>query len=161
VIVLRPVNRFFPIGLGLQMLRLIQATYEATDGRLGSRLGHLRFLLLRTRGRRSGETRTACLTYVQDGENYAVIGSKGGSDSPPAWFLNLKADPAVEVQVGTRRFQARARVAAGAERDRLWSRANKVWDYAGYQARTEREIPVVVLEPARVRRPGGRPRGRS
>lgn len=149
MIVIKQVNRRFPVGLGLQTLKLIQATYEATGGRLGSQLGHLRFLLLQTRGRRSGELRTACLTYVEDGRNYVVVGSKGGSDSPPAWFLNLSSDPDVRVQIGTRRFSARARVAHGAERERLWDRVNRIWDYDGYQSRTEREIPIIVLEPAR------------
>lgn len=149
MIVVRQVNRRFPIGFGLQLLKLIQATYEASGGVLGSRLGHLRFLLLRTRGRRSGRIRTACLTYLEDGRNYVVVGSKGGSDSQPAWFLNLSADPDVDVQVGRRRFTARARLARGAERERLWREVNRIWDYAGYQSRTEREIPVVVLEPSR------------
>lgn len=136
------------IALGLRLLSAWQALYEVSRGLVGERLGPARFLLLRTRGRRSGRTRTAALLYVEAGQGYAVIGSKGGADGHPAWFLNLRDNPDVEVQVGRRRRRARARVAAGAERERLWRQATRVWpQYERYQSRTSREIPVVLLEP--------------
>jgi deazaflavin-dependent oxidoreductase (nitroreductase family) len=138
------------IGLGLRLLSAWQAIYEVSGGRVGHRFGSTRMLLLRTRGRRTGRTRTAALLYVEAGEGVAVIGSKGGADAAPAWFLNLRDAPEVEVQVGRERWPARAREAAGRERERLWRRAVRVWpQYERYQARTERKIPVVVLEPRR------------
>jgi F420H(2)-dependent quinone reductase len=148
------------IALGLRLLGLLQVVYERTDGRLGSRIGRYKLLLLRTRGRKTGQLRTSELLYVEDGDNLVVVGSKGGSDSPPAWLLNLQAEPAAEAQVGTRRFRVTGRLAEGEEYDRLWRDVNAVWpDYQRYQDRSQRRIPVVVLEPhraaARLRRPRG------
>lgn len=134
------------IAVGVRLLRLLQLVYEGTDGRLGSRLGPYKFLLLRTRGRRTGALRTAELLYVRDGDHLAVVGSKGGSDSPPAWLLNLQADPDVEIQVGTRRWKGTAKVASRSERARLWPLVTRVWpQYDRYQARSAREIPIVLL----------------
>jgi deazaflavin-dependent oxidoreductase (nitroreductase family) len=138
------------IAVGLRVLSIWQAVYERSDGLVGGRLGRVRMLLLRTRGRRTGSIRTAALLYVGAGKGLAVIASKGGDDAQPAWYLNLRDDPEVEVQVGRRRWPARAREARGAERERLWRRAVAVWpQYERYQARTRRRIPVVVLEPSR------------
>ena len=135
--------------LGLRLLNLHQLIYERSGGLIGHRLGHVKMLLLRTRGRKSGERRTAALLYLQDGGRYVVVGSQGGSDTPPAWVLNLEADPEVEVQVGTRAFAARARVASPAERRRLWPRFTSLWpDYQRYQSQTNHTIPLVILEPA-------------
>jgi deazaflavin-dependent oxidoreductase (nitroreductase family) len=103
-------------------------------------------LLLTTRGRRSGRTVTLPLIYGRDGDNQVIIASKGGAPENPAWYLNLTADPNVGVQVAADRFQAVARVATGAERERLWSMMVQVYPpYDDYQSRTERQIPVVVL----------------
>lgn len=136
------------IAVGLRLLGMLQFFYELSDGRIGSRVGPYKLLLLRTRGRRTGQLRTSELLYVEDGANLVVIGSKGGSDAPPAWLLNLQAASEAEVQVGTRRFPVRARMAEGEERDRLWTAANAIWpDYQRYQDRSSRRIPVVVLEP--------------
>ena len=135
--------------VGLQLLHLHQRAYELTGGRWGHRFGRLQTLLLRTTGRRSGQQRTAALLYHRDGDRLIVVGSKGGSDTPPGWLLNLQAQPDVEVQVGTHRFPARARVATGAEQRRLWPVMTALWpDYERYQAQTGRRIPLVVLEPA-------------
>ena len=140
----------FDREIGLRLLALHQLVYERTGGLIGHRLGRGRMLLLRTRGRKSGKARTAALLYLEDGDNRVVVGSKGGSDRPPAWLLNLEADPAVEVQVRTRRYQARARVATPAERGRLWPLFTEVWpDYRRYQEQTTREIPLVILSPSR------------
>lgn len=136
------------IALGLRLLSAWQAVYEISGGRVGHRLGSTRMLLLRTRGRRTGRTRTAALLYVEADEGLAVIGSKGGADTDPAWFLNLKHTPEVEVQVGRERWPALAREASGEERHRLWRQAVRIWPhYERYQARTARTIPVVVLNP--------------
>jgi proline iminopeptidase len=106
-------------------------------------------LLLTTTGRKSGEKYIFPLFYGEDGGRYFVVASKGGAPRHPVWYLNLQANPEVEVQVGTRKLKARARTAAGEERARLWQKALQFWPpYADYQNKTEREIPVVVLEPA-------------
>jgi deazaflavin-dependent oxidoreductase (nitroreductase family) len=110
-------------------------------------MGGVETLLLRTTGRRSGRQRTAALLYRRDGDRLVVVGSKGGSDTAPAWLLNLQSSPDVEVQVGTTRFRARARIATPAERRRLWPAMTNVWPaYERYQAQTSRTIPLVILE---------------
>jgi proline iminopeptidase len=105
-------------------------------------------LLLTTVGRKSGEKFIFPLYYAQVGNSYVIVASKGGAPDHPGWYKNLQAHPEVEVQVGTRKFKARARTATGEERNRLWQEALKVWPpYADYQKKTSREIPVVVLDP--------------
>jgi deazaflavin-dependent oxidoreductase (nitroreductase family) len=106
-------------------------------------------LLLTTRGRRSGKLHRTALIYGRDGDRYLVVASVGGSPRHPAWYLNLTADPEVRVQVGPERFTARARTATPEEKPRLWSQMTSIWPaYEGYQRRTRRDIPVVVLERA-------------
>jgi deazaflavin-dependent oxidoreductase (nitroreductase family) len=123
--------------------------YRATDGAEGHDwLEGAPTLLLTTTGRKSGEPRTMPLIYghTPDGE-VMVVGSKGGWDKPPIWFLNLEANPEVEVQVKADVFKARARVATPEEKPELWRTMVGIWPhYDEYQASTEREIPVVVLE---------------
>lgn len=104
-------------------------------------------LLLTTTGRKSGKARTTPLIYGEDGGNQVVIASQGGAPDHPAWFKNLDADPGVRVQVGPDEFAARARVAQGDERERLWSLMAGIWpDFDEYTTKTDREIPVVVLD---------------
>lgn len=135
--------------LGLRILGVHQFIYERSGGRIGRRLGKAPMLLLETRGRKTGRTRTVALLYHRDRDDYVVVGSLGGSDTPPAWLLNLQATPEVGVQVGTERFPARARVASADERRRLWAELTRLWpNYDRYQTQTTREIPVVILEPA-------------
>jgi deazaflavin-dependent oxidoreductase (nitroreductase family) len=106
-------------------------------------------LLLTTTGRRSGTKRRTPLIYGRDRDNYVVVGSDNGSAKHPAWYLNLTADAHVEVQVGTQQFAAVAHLAEGEERARLWAMMQEIWPYyGGYQKKTKREIPVVVLTPA-------------
>lgn len=134
--------------VGLRLLHLHQQAYELTGGRWGHRMGRQRFLLLRTTGRKSGQQRTSALLYHRDDERLVVVGSKGGSDAPPGWLLNLQAQPDVEVQIGTHRFPARARVATADEQRRLWPVMTALWpDYERYQAQTSRRIPLILLEP--------------
>ena len=106
-------------------------------------------LLLTTIGRRSGEKHTSPLFYDTAGDAYVIIGSKGGADTQPGWYLNLRANPVVEVQVGREQFTARARVATGKEREQLWEQMVKNVSslYRDYQKKTKRQIPVFVLEP--------------
>ena len=135
--------------VGIRLLNLHQRLYELTGGRWGHRLGRIRTLLLHTTGRRSGRRRTAALLYHRHGDWLVVVGSKGGSDTPPGWLVNLRAHPDVEVQIGTDRFPARARVATPEERRQLWPAVTALWPaYERYQAQTTRRIPLVILEPA-------------
>jgi deazaflavin-dependent oxidoreductase (nitroreductase family) len=106
-------------------------------------------LLLTTTGRKSGDKFIFPLFYGTDGGSYFVIASKGGAPQHPGWYRNILANPDVEVQVGTKKVKARARTAEGEERLRLWKKALEFWPpYADYQLKTERQIPVVVLDPA-------------
>ena len=123
--------------------------YVETDGAEGHewRPG-VHTLLLTTKGRKSGELRRTALIYQRDGADYVVVASQGGKPTHPSWYLNLSEEPVVDVQVAADKFQARARTAGPGERDRLWKLMNEVWpDYTEYQKKTDREIPVVVLEP--------------
>ena len=118
----------------------------------GGEVGHVwrrgaKTLLLTTRGRKTGEPTTTPLIYEQAGDAYVVVASKGGAPQHPGWYRNLAKNPDVEVQVKDDVFKAHARTATGEERERLWRLAAQQWpDYDAYQTRTEREIPVVVLE---------------
>jgi deazaflavin-dependent oxidoreductase (nitroreductase family) len=125
------------------------ALYRATDGRIGHRVpGAPPMLLLDHVGAKSGAKRTSPLVYIRDGEDVVLVASKGGYPKNPGWFYNLKANPDTEVQVGSEHRPVRAHVANAEERKRLWPMALKVYGgYADYQKRTEREIPLVVLEP--------------
>jgi deazaflavin-dependent oxidoreductase (nitroreductase family) len=106
-----------------------------------------RLLLLTTTGARSGQPRINPLAFTRDGERYVVIASKGGYPSNPDWFHNLVANPEVTVEVDQQRFVARAIVTEGSERDRLFdAQAAKMPNFAEYQTRTSRQIPVIVLE---------------
>ncbi len=127
------------------------AVYRATGGLVGHRLpGSPPMLLLDHRGAKTGKMRTTPLVYVLDGEDVVIVASKGGHPRDPAWLHNLVAHPEVTIQVGRDRRPVRARVATPAERKRLWPKALDVYPgYRGYQARTSREIPLVVLEPRR------------
>lgn len=123
--------------------------YLATDGEEGHEWQGTTCLLLTTTGRRSGEERTTPLIYQKFGNDHLVVASKGGAPSPPDWFVNLEAHPDVTVQVKGDRFAARARVATAEEKPEMWEVMARAWPaYDDYQARTDREIPVVVLERA-------------
>lgn len=121
--------------------------YLATDGKEGHEWQGTTALILWTKGRRTGESRTAPLIYQPFGDDLLVVASKGGADEYPAWYLNLEADPDAEVQVLGDRFRAHARTATAEERPEMWRTMTAVWpDYDEYQTKTDREIPVVVLE---------------
>jgi len=122
--------------------------YRETDGEVGYiwRRGS-KILLLTTTGRNTGEPRTMPLIYEEDGDQLVIVASKGGAQEHPGWYRNLATEPQVEVQVKGEVFPARARTATGNERSRLWELAARQWpDYDKYQSKTDREIPVVVLE---------------
>jgi deazaflavin-dependent oxidoreductase (nitroreductase family) len=120
--------------------------YRATDGEEGHEWNGTKTLLLTTTGRKSGEQRTTPLIYGQSGDDYLIVASKGGADEPPAWYLNLQADPNVEIQVKGDRFNVTARDANADEKPDLWKTMTSEWpQYDEYQQKTDREIPVVVL----------------
>ncbi len=121
--------------------------YQETDGAEGHEWQGVRTLILTTTGRRSGESRSTPLIYGQHGSDYLVVASQGGAPTHPAWYLNLLENPEVEVQVKGDSFSARARAAAPEERPGLWKQMASIWPaYNEYQSKTDREIPVVVLE---------------
>ncbi len=128
--------------------------YIETDGREGHEWRGAHTLILTTTGRRSGQPRKHPLIYGRHGDDYLVVASAGGAPHHPAWYLNLDANPDVEIQVKAARMTARARTATPEERAELWPIMTREWpDYDGYQTRTDREIPVVVLEAQSVKQP--------
>jgi deazaflavin-dependent oxidoreductase (nitroreductase family) len=137
--------------VGIQALKVHQELYVRSGGRIGHRLGNTRALLLRTIGAKTGKQRVNALTYARDGADYIVVASMGGAPRSPGWYHNLKADPDVEIQVGTKRIPVRARTVlpGDPDRDRLWQLAdrNNSGRYSAYQRKTERAIPLVVLTP--------------
>ena len=135
-----------------QVLRVHEKIYKGTDGRLGHKMIGVPTLLLRSTGRRSGQTRTNGLVYARDGADYLVVASNGGADKAPAWLHNVRADSKVEVQVGRERQPGAARVVerGDPDYDRLWRivNENNRDRYTAYQKQTERPIPVVAVTPA-------------
>ena len=121
--------------------------YSATNGEDGHLWRGAPTLILTTLGRRSRKPRRLALIYGQDGDRYIVVASKGGADQHPDWYRNLRANPAVQVQVRGERFRATARTATPEEHQALWPRMVAIWpDYNTYQAQTGRQIPLVLLE---------------
>ena len=121
--------------------------YVESDGAHGHLFHGAPTLLITTTGRRSGLPRRTALIYGRDGERYLVVASNGGAADHPLWFHNLLAEPLVRVQVGADVFDAVARPATADERPRLWETMTGIWpQYAGYQRKAPREIPVVVIE---------------
>lgn len=121
--------------------------YRETDGKEGHDWNGTQVLILSTTGRKSGAQRDSALIYGLTGDSPVIVASKGGAPSHPDWYLNLTDNPEVEVQVQADRFPAQARTATGEERDELWAEMLTHWpQYDDYQTKTDREIPVVVLE---------------
>ena len=133
------------------VLRLHQLLYERTDGRVGHRMIGVPTLLLRTPGRRTGTRRTNALVYAKDGNDYVLVASNGGADHPPGWFFNVRAKPEVEIQVAQAKMAGTARVLepGDQEYERLWRvvNDNNHDRYDGYQSKTTRPIPLIVVSP--------------
>mgnify|MGYP001817387671 CR=1 FL=1 len=132
------------------MFKAHAQVYERSGGRIGAWFG-LPTLLLSVRGRKSGKTFSTPLVYFEDGDSYVVVGSDGAAKRDPQWWKNLQVNPRCEVRVGRRKLSAKASLASGADRERLWEigkTVNPMW--SRYQTRTERELPVVVLTPDEV-----------
>ena len=122
--------------------------YEATGGKTGHDWNDTQALILHTTGRKTGKTRKLPLIYGRDGGDYLVVASKGGAPEHPAWYLNLVAHPGAKIQVWGDVIDVEARTATTDEKARLWSTMTTQWpDYAAYQQKTDRDIPVVILTP--------------
>jgi len=129
------------------MFKAHATIYERSGGRIGTWLG-LPTLLLSVTGRKSGQTRSTPLAYFRDGDSYVVVGSDGAAKHDPQWWKNLQVDPVGAVRIGRQKFEVKATLSTGLERERLWEIGksfNPMW--STYQTRTERELPVVVLTP--------------
>ncbi|MEO3805857.1 nitroreductase family deazaflavin-dependent oxidoreductase [Nonomuraea sp. B1E8] len=123
--------------------------FRANEGRVGGMFEGAPLLLLTTTGAKSGKQSTTPLMYLPDGDRHVVIASAGGADKHPAWYHNLRATPKATIEVGVDTFEARAVAVEGEERDRLYARmVAQAPQFAEYEAKTTRRIPVVVLEPA-------------
>jgi deazaflavin-dependent oxidoreductase (nitroreductase family) len=122
--------------------------FRTNGGHVGGMFDRSRLLLLHTTGARTGERRVNPLAYRRDGDRLVVFGSKGGAPRHPDWYHNLQANPRATVEVGSEQFDVDARVATDAERDRLWPlQKEEVPAFADYETKTDRVIPVVILEP--------------
>lgn len=122
--------------------------YQKSDGKLGYLWNGVPTLLLTVTGRRSGAPRTSALIFGRDGDNYLVVASMGGAPMHPQWYRNIVVNPEAQIQVRDKRLDVMARTAAADEKPRLWQILTELWpNYGVYQSRTDRDIPVVILEP--------------
>lgn len=122
--------------------------YEATGGKVGHDWNETSCLVLRTKGRKSGETRKSVLIYGRDGDDYVIVASKGGYPDNPGWYKNLEAHPDVEIQVWDKIIPVSARTGSAEDKKRVWPIMTKLWPaYDDYQAGSTRNIPVVLLRP--------------
>ena len=143
----QPVEKVFDSPTGWVARHI--GDYVRTDGKKGHRWRGVDTLLLTTRGRRSGKLRRTALIYGRDGNRHIVVASRGGDKHHPSWYLNLVDHPDVSIQVGPETFTARARTANVDEKPGLWRLMTAIWpDYDRYQAKTDRDIPVVIIEPS-------------
>jgi deazaflavin-dependent oxidoreductase (nitroreductase family) len=130
------------------MLSLMVFLYSATGGRLGGKMNGVDVLLLTTTGRRSGKQRTVPLMYIMDGSAYVITASAGGADKHPGWFFNVRNNPQTAIRVKDKQIRVVAEVAGAEKKPELWTRLVEVApNFAGYQKRTSREIPMVILHP--------------
>ncbi|MFI7343729.1 nitroreductase family deazaflavin-dependent oxidoreductase [Streptomyces sp. NPDC050085] len=121
-------------------------TYEESGGTKGTTIQGVPCLLLDYQGRKSGQWRRTVLIYGRDGDDYLIVASYGGSDAHPLWYLNLQANPDVRLRVGTERFEARAETLSAEDKARVWDSLVELFpQYAAYQKKTDRDIPVVRL----------------
>jgi len=130
------------------MMRLMVSQYRRTKGKFGGQVAGLPVLLLTTTGRKSGKQHTTPLGFLEDNGDYVIIASNGGQDKNPAWFHNLKANPNATIEIKDQPLQVTAEVALPDRRSRLWDRLVKLSpQYGGYEKKTTREIPMIILHP--------------
>jgi deazaflavin-dependent oxidoreductase (nitroreductase family) len=126
--------------------------YNVSGGRIGGKMGKLPVLLLTTTGRKSGKQRTLPLVYIMDDSAYVITASAGGADKHPGWFFNIRSNPQATIQVKDKHIKVKAEVAGQEKKSELWARLVEVApNFAGYEKRTSREIPMVILHPVEER----------
>lgn len=137
--------------------KIHSSLYRATGGKVGGRLVGSPVLLLVTAGRKTGRRRTTPLLYLEDGDRHVIVASNGGAPKSPFWWLNLRANPEATAEIGGRKTRVRASEVGGEEKRRLWKRLVEMYpSYESYQRKTDREIPVILLEPVEPARPDAR-----
>jgi len=130
------------------VLSVMVFLYRATGGRIGGKMNRVDVLLLTTTGRKSGKQRTVPLVYIRDGSAYMITASAGGADKHPGWFFNVRGNPQATIEVKDKRISVVAEVAGPEKKPELWARLVEVAPgFAGYQKRTSRDIPMVILHP--------------
>jgi deazaflavin-dependent oxidoreductase (nitroreductase family) len=138
--------------LGMFIFKILVFLYNVSGGRIGGKMGQVPVLLLTTVGRKSGKQRTLPLVYIMDGPAYVITASAGGADKNPGWFFNIRSNPQATIQVKDKHIKVTAEVAEPEKKSELWSRLVEVApNFAGYQKRTSREIPMVILHPVEER----------
>lgn len=130
------------------ILKVIVFLYNVSSGRIGGKMGNVPVLLLTTTGRKTGKQRTLPLVYIMDGSAYVITASAGGADKHPGWFFNIRSNPQATIQVKDKHIKVTAEIAGPEKKPELWARLVEVApNFAGYQKRTSREIPMVILLP--------------
>jgi len=126
--------------------------YNVSGGRIGGKMGKVPVLLLTTTGRKSGKQRTLPLVYIMDDSAYVITASAGGADKHPGWFFNIRSNPQATIQVKDKRIKVTAEVAGSEKKSELWAQLVEVApNFAGYEKRTSRDIPMVILHPVEER----------
>ena len=134
------------------ILKVIVFLYNVSGGRIGGKVGNLPVLLLTTTGRKTGKQRTLPVGYIMDGSAYVITASAGGADKHPGWFFNIRSNPQATIQVKDKPIKVTAEIAGPEKKPELWVQLVEVApNFAGYQKRTSREIPMVILHPVEER----------
>ena len=134
------------------ILKVMVFLYNVSGGRIGGKMGKVPVLLLTTTGRKSGKQRTLPLIYIMDDSAYVITASAGGADKHPGWFFNIRSNPQATIQVKDAHIKVKAEVAGQEKKSELWARLVEVApNFAGYEKRTSREIPMVILHPVEER----------
>ena len=138
--------------MGMFIFKILVFLYNVSGGRIGGKLGKLPILLLTTTGRKSGKQRTLPLVYIMDDSAYVITASAGGADKNPGWFFNIRSNPQATIQVKDKHIKVTAEIAGQEKKSELWARLLEVApNFAGYQKRTSREIPMLILHPVEER----------
>ena len=138
--------------MGMLIFKVIVFLYNVSGGRIGGKMGKVPVLLLTTTGRKTGKKRTLPLVYIMDGSAYVITASAGGADKNPGWFFNIRSNPQATIQVKDKHIKVMAEIAGQEKKSELWARLVAVApNFAGYQKRTSREIPMVILHPVEER----------
>ena len=134
------------------IFKIMVFLYNASSGRIGGKMGKVPVLLLTTTGRKTGKQRTLPLVYIMDGSAYVITASAGGADKHPGWFFNIRSNPQATIQVKDKHIPVTAEIAGPEKKPELWARlVEGAPNFAGYQKRTSREIPMVILHPVEER----------